>query len=322
MHSHKFSHRDPRDLDGAHARKWLMLGVLALSAAGAVVVAEPALSAGPVLSPSAGAPPPKASPVAPGAVSPGAGTPTVGAPQVPLGASALPTTTAPHGFPKDGGVPTAINPVPGLDVVVRKKPGGSVMNLQTDGNGGFTLGGVTPGEYVIELPVDSLRSAVNRLDAKQLPGGTGTSGAPSAGGAPSLPAIQKQREADRIRVNFSNVPNGLVGHTFTGTTTGGTPHIQFTVTTVAVGTDTTPTTAGLSLNPTSVVGGTSSSYVSRIDWGDGSPSMIFDRWGNLIFHLPNAPGGNTTVAPNNPGGGTTGPGHNGSFFFMVFAQAK
>jgi hypothetical protein len=323
MHSHKFSHRDPRDLNGAHARKRLILGVAALIAAGAMVVAEPALSAGPAGGPTVSGVtlnPTKGPTVAP--QSPGAGTPTVGAPQVPLGASALPTTTAPHGFPKDGGVPTAINPIPGVDVIVRKNPHGIAMKLQTDGNGGFTLGGVTPGEYVIELPVDSLRSAVNRLDAKQLPGGTGTSGAPSAGGAPSLPAIQKQREADRIRVNFSNVPNGLVGHTFTGTTTGGTPHIQFTVTTVAVGTDTTPTTAGLSLNPTSVVGGTSSSYVSRIDWGDGSPSMIFDRWGNLIFHLPNAPGGNTTVAPNNPGGGTTGPGHNGSFFFMVFAQAK
>jgi hypothetical protein len=299
----------PCDLDGARARKRLMLGVLALIAAGAVVVAEPALSAGPVMSPSAGAPPPKA----PGAILPGGGAPTVGvptvvAPQVPLGASALPTTTAPKGFPTGGGVPTAINPIPGIDVVVRKKPSGSAMKLQTDGKGGFTLGDLTPGEYVIELPVDSLRSAVDRLDAKQLPGGTGTSGAPSAGGAPSLPAVQQQREAGRIRVNFSNVGIGLVEHTFTGTTTGGTPHIQFTITTVAVGTDTTPTT--LALSPTTVLGGTSrstSSYVSTIDWGDGSPSMIFDRWGNLISRLPNAPGGNAAVAPNNPGGGTTGP---------------
>jgi hypothetical protein len=286
MRCHESVRRDSHNLHKGCARKGLMLGVLALIAAGAVVVAEPALSAGPVMSPSAGAPPPKAPSPAPGAVSPGpvspgAGTPTVGAPQVPLGASALPTTTAPKGFPTGGGVPTAINPIPGVDVIVRKNPHGSAMKLQTDRTGSFTLGELTPGEYVIELPVDSLRSAIDKLDAKRVAGNpTGTT-------YPTYPITG-------VNISLPASPDARIAHNFTGTTTGGIPHIQFTVTTVAVGTDTTPTAA---------VG----VYVATIDWGDGSPSMIFDRWGNLISRLPNAPGGNAAVAPNNPGGGTTGP---------------
>jgi hypothetical protein len=301
MRCHESVRRDSHNLHKGCARKGLMLGVLALIAAGAVVVAEPALSAGPVMSPSVGAPPPKAPSPAPGAVSPGpvspgAGTPTVGAPQVPLGASALPTTTAPKGFPTGGGVPTAINPIPGVDVIVRKNPHGIAMKLRTDGTGSFTLGELTPGEYVIELPGNSLRSAIDKLDAKQLPGGTGTGGNPSVSVALLLPAIQKVREAGSIRTNTPIIEKDYarIEHTFTGTTTGGTPHIQFTVAVVAVGTDTTPTAA---------VGG----FTATIDWGDGSPSMIFDRWGNLFTDLPSSPGVNAAVAPNNPTDGTTGP---------------
>ena len=62
----------------------------------------------------------------------------------------------------------------------------------------------------------------------------------------------------------------------------------------------------VSASPTAAVGA-GDVYVSTIDWGDGSPPAIFDRWGNLRSGLPNTPDVNAAVAPNNPTGGTTGP---------------
>jgi len=43
------------------------------------------------------------------------------------------------------------NPIPGIDVVVRKQPGGSAINTTTDDHGGFTLGNLKAGTYTVAV---------------------------------------------------------------------------------------------------------------------------------------------------------------------------
>jgi hypothetical protein len=56
------------------------------------------------------------------------------------------------------------NPIPGVDVIVKKDPGGAtIMTVQTDGNGAVVLKGLAPGDYVIEIDGPSLVKAMDRL---------------------------------------------------------------------------------------------------------------------------------------------------------------
>jgi hypothetical protein len=43
------------------------------------------------------------------------------------------------------------NPIPGIDVVVRKEPGGSAIHIPTDGNGGFSVSGLKAGSYAVSV---------------------------------------------------------------------------------------------------------------------------------------------------------------------------
>ncbi len=251
MHSHKSSHRDPRDLDGGRARKGLMLGVLALIAAGAVALAEPALSAGP----SAGAPSPKA----PGAVSPGSGTPPVVAPQLPVLVPALPMTGAPRGFPPGSNIPLPGNPLSTVDVTVVVS-GGTSTKLQTDGTGNFTfhLDSTPTGPIDIELSGASLEHAIGASIAKHPSGDTGTKGPANIIGiliALLLPPVQPPNNAGNPGANTSS-GSILVEHEFSHATPNQGVHIKFRV--------------------------GKNGAAMTIDWGDGTPVMDVGREGKRV----------------------------------------
>jgi hypothetical protein len=60
----------------------------------------------------------------------------------------------------------AVEPVPGVDVVVHSHPChgcGSLMKGQTDGNGQIVLRGLAPGDYEIEIGGTSLRDAIDMI---------------------------------------------------------------------------------------------------------------------------------------------------------------
>lgn len=77
------------------------------------------------------------------------------------------------------------NPIPGIDIIVRKEPGGSAMRVQTGRDGGFTFAKLTPGTYTLTLDGKSLAMALEKLDPKP----TGTKQTILVGIL--LPAIQK-----------------------------------------------------------------------------------------------------------------------------------
>lgn len=56
------------------------------------------------------------------------------------------------------------DPIPGVDIIVEKNPGGSVViQTHTDANGSLTLRGLAPGDYVIEFGGKSLVATMDRL---------------------------------------------------------------------------------------------------------------------------------------------------------------
>lgn len=55
-------------------------------------------------------------------------------------------------------------PIPGIDIVVKKDPSGLLCAVQGDGGGGFVLKDLAPGRYVLLLGGSSLRRAIKRLD--------------------------------------------------------------------------------------------------------------------------------------------------------------
>lgn len=57
----------------------------------------------------------------------------------------------------------AIDPIPGVDIIVQKNPGGTIVHIQTDANGTLTLRNLAPGDYVIEIGGKSLVAAMDKL---------------------------------------------------------------------------------------------------------------------------------------------------------------
>jgi hypothetical protein len=58
----------------------------------------------------------------------------------------------------------AINPIPGVDVIVKKKPGGTVVRTKSDGSGSFSLDTLAPGNYELEFEGNSLSTAISKID--------------------------------------------------------------------------------------------------------------------------------------------------------------
>jgi hypothetical protein len=56
------------------------------------------------------------------------------------------------------------NPIPGIDIIVRKEPGGTAIKVKTDDKGGFALNAVEPGTYRVTLGGPSLRRGVQLLN--------------------------------------------------------------------------------------------------------------------------------------------------------------
>lgn len=49
------------------------------------------------------------------------------------------------------------NDVRGVDIIVRKKPGGAAKQARSDHRGGFNLGVLEPGDYSLNVPAETLR---------------------------------------------------------------------------------------------------------------------------------------------------------------------
>ncbi len=78
-----------------------------------------------------------------------------------IGATALMTsTTVAH---------AAGQPVPCIDIIVQKNPGGSKLVVHSDVNGGFTLGHLAPGQYTAEISSASWSKANGSGAATHVP---------------------------------------------------------------------------------------------------------------------------------------------------------
>jgi len=56
------------------------------------------------------------------------------------------------------------NPIPGVDIIVKKHPGGIVVQTKTDARGNFTIGTLAPGEYEIDVLSWSWGTTSGKLD--------------------------------------------------------------------------------------------------------------------------------------------------------------
>jgi len=239
----------------APARTGLTWGVLSIVAAATVLV--PRATLGAPGSPSMGAPMiPTPKPL----------TPTPALPAIPTpvpGMQLLPHVGSTQGI---GSVPPkASNPVPGVDIVVRKKPGGVPFIVHTDGTGTFTLGMLTSGEYTIELSANSLRSAIDKLDQKPIDLTAGTQGQPGiiallvALLLPAVPTIKSNTETG------SSSGSTLVEHRFREDVLKQGLQLKFTI----------PENA----------------FPTTIDWGDGTTPANVAREGTFVESPSETPTG-------------------------------
>lgn len=53
------------------------------------------------------------------------------------------------------------DPIPGVDIIVRKKPGGSAIKATTDMDGNFTFAKLEPGKYVLTVNASQNKAAIN-----------------------------------------------------------------------------------------------------------------------------------------------------------------
>ena len=60
-----------------------------------------------------------------------------------------------------GSAAAATNPIPGVDVVVRKKPGGKAMQAPSDSGGKFVFNNLPAGKYELSVTMPQTRAAVN-----------------------------------------------------------------------------------------------------------------------------------------------------------------
>jgi len=55
------------------------------------------------------------------------------------------------------------DPIPGVDIIVEKNPGGTIVHIQTDANGTVTFRHLAPGKYVLTIGGKSLVAAMDKL---------------------------------------------------------------------------------------------------------------------------------------------------------------
>ena len=65
-------------------------------------------------------------------------------------------------------------PIPGIDVIVKKNPGGNAITATTDADGQIVLKGLEPGDYVIEIDGKSLVKAMDGAGPINANGGIGS----------------------------------------------------------------------------------------------------------------------------------------------------
>ena len=237
-------------------------------------------------------PPPKiVTPNPPAPQLPTIPTPVPGMQQLPrVGGTTGPVTPPP--------IQASNEPIPGIDVVVKKKPPNGALTTHSDSNGIIMLGVLTTGDFELTLTAESLHTAIGKLGGRQPSGGNG--GAGGAGGKLAGPP-----------------PSG--GHGGDGGVSGAPQYILIGLLLPADQFDgTAPTTPGTTMTSHGFklpmpgqglhigfrIGGSGS--VMKIDWGDGSAPSIFDRWGNMLAEN-NAPIPKDR-APAGPGQTTSGAG--------------
>ena len=54
------------------------------------------------------------------------------------------------------GTAVAIDPIPGVDIIVKKNPGGIMVRTQSDTSGRFQLGTLSEGRYSVDFDYASL----------------------------------------------------------------------------------------------------------------------------------------------------------------------
>lgn len=137
------------------------------------------------------------------------------------------------------------NDIPGIDIIVRKQPGGSAITQTTNSDGTSTLGVLTPGTHSVALDA---RKLLEVRKTSGTPGTPGTASAEPAGILVSLllPAVQKLGEAPQPTTVEHSFPRSFLAKA-----------------------------TGLRIDIAVPEGGGS----PKVDWGDGSPLTDVGRDG-------------------------------------------
>lgn len=90
----------------------------------------------------------------------------------------------------------AVNPIPGVDVIVKSHPAGRTLTVHTDGSGRARLEGLAPGGYVLTVGGQSLVAAMDRLAAARRNGG----GRASAGARFAPPGQRRANPSGRASI--------------------------------------------------------------------------------------------------------------------------
>ena len=56
------------------------------------------------------------------------------------------------------------NPIPGIDIIVKKRPGNIMVHTQSDTSGRFQLGILSEGRYSVDFDSASLGKAISKID--------------------------------------------------------------------------------------------------------------------------------------------------------------
>ena len=147
----------------------------------------------------------------------------------------------------------AIDPIPGVDIIVKKNPGGSiVMHTRTSPTGQVQFKNLLPGDYVIEIDGNTLVKATERLTpSAPARHDSGPSRGPVGGshnGSRAAATINGNLQITQFSMRRDGGSGGsLISHGYSRDAASRGIHIEFTVP-------------------------RSGSYTATINWGDGTPN--------------------------------------------------